>query len=262
LIEEYTQALQSFQAIGDQIVELSKTADKNKKSLAGSNFYGDKFRSLELELAIHRATIERLLQYLDDLPDADTQHILILLNTVSTVKTTAKDRREALHNLKIIIQTKLMPSLQGVKQSLPKSQQVLPLDVVEKTRGYIEQISLQFNGCYEHGWYDACAVMMRKLIEILIIACYENVKHEEEIKGAGGDFLMLSGLVDKVIADSGKYWNLGRETKKALPQIKALGDRSAHTRRYLSTKQDVDKVLNEGFRVAIEDLLNISGYKK
>ena len=103
---------------------------------------------------------------------------------------------------------------------------------------------------------------MRKLIEILIIACYENKSRESEITGNDGNFLMLGNLVDKILSDSGTHWNLGRETKKSLPQIKILGDRSAHTRRYLSTKQDVDKVINTGFRVTVEELLNLTGYKK
>jgi len=38
----------------------------------------------------------------------------------------------------------------------------------------------------------------------------------------------LSGLVDAILAHT--EWNLGRETKAALPLLKPLGDRSARNR--------------------------------
>jgi hypothetical protein len=50
-------------------------------------------------------------------------------------------------------------------------------------------------------------------------------------------------------------WNLGRETKTALPLLKSLGDRSAHNRHYMARKSDVDRVL-PGLRVTVEDLLH------
>ena len=43
----------------------------------------------------------------------------------------------------------------------PQSQQVLPHSIVKNTRGYIEAVVRQINGCYENGWFDACSVMIR-----------------------------------------------------------------------------------------------------
>lgn len=136
--------------------------------------------------------------------------------------------------------------------SQPTTEQVLPLDVVKGTRTYLEQIVNQANGCYEKGWYDACSVMIRKLVEVLIIAVYESKGEADAIK-KDGNFLMLSGLIDDIATRHS--WNLGRETKAALPLLKSLGDRSAHNRHYLARKADVDKVL-PGLRVAVEDLLH------
>lgn len=50
-----------------------------------------------------------------------------------------------------------------------ESEKIIPCSVVRNTRGYIEVIANQINGCYEKGWYDACAVMVRRLIETLIV---------------------------------------------------------------------------------------------
>jgi hypothetical protein len=132
---------------------------------------------------------------------------------------------------------------------------VLPLDVVKGSRGYLQHITIQANGCYEKGWFDACSVMIRKLVEVLIIAVYEAKGEAETIK-RDDNFLMLSGLVDAILERTD--WNLGRETKKALPLLKSLGDRSAHNRYYMARKTDVEQVL-PGLRVAVEDLLHHAG---
>ena len=46
----------------------------------------------------------------------------------------------------------------------PKGEKVLFHTLVKNTRGYIEKIVYQINGTYEEGWYDACGVMIRRLI--------------------------------------------------------------------------------------------------
>lgn len=136
------------------------------------------------------------------------------------------------------------------------TEHVLPFAVVKDTRDYLEQIVNQANGCYEKGWYDACSVMIRKLVEVLIIAVYEKKGEAEAIK-KDGNFLMLGRLVDDILTRAA--WNLGRETKTALPLLKSLGDRSAHNRHFMARKADVDRVL-PGLRVAVEDLLHQAGF--
>ena len=100
--------------------------------------------------------------------------------------------------------------------------------------------------------------MIRKLVENLIIDVYEKHKKEAEIKNKDGDYLMLSGLVNAMIGQP--HWSLQRETKKALPDIKQLGDRGAHNRRYEANRQDIDKIL-PGLRAALDDLLHLAGHK-
>src|SRR5207253_2232378 len=79
----------------------------------------------------------------------------------------------------------------------------------------------QINGCYEHQWYDACSVMVRKLVENLIILAYEGRKQAHEIKN-NGEFLMLNGLITHILTKAA--WNLGRDTKKSLPDVKELAE--------------------------------------
>lgn len=143
--------------------------------------------------------------------------------------------------------------------SKPKSQSIIPHSMVKETRDYIEKIVFQVNGCYENGWYDACAVMMRKLIETLIIECFEANNISDEIKDENSDnFQFLSVLIDKILKK--KTWNLTRNTKKALKDIKKIGDLSAHNRRYISHREDIDKISFD-VRVVLQELLYICKLK-
>ena len=50
---------------------------------------------------------------------------------------------------------------------------MLPIDLFDGTRGYIEKVVLQINASFDASLYDCCAVMCRRLLETLIIECYE-----------------------------------------------------------------------------------------
>jgi hypothetical protein len=74
-------------------------------------------------------------------------------------------------NIQDEIPNRVLPPAEGLE---PKSEQVLPFSVVRGSRGYIEKVVNQVNGCYENGWFDACAVMIRRLVETLIIELLRN----------------------------------------------------------------------------------------
>jgi len=150
-----------------------------------------------------------------------------------------------------------VPPSEGTR---PANEFILPFALVRGTRGYVEKVVNQINGCYEKGWFDGCAVMMRRLVETLIIECFEKHGIANKIKNpVTGDFLYLGDLVDKTLQENA--WNLGRNTKLGLPRLKSIGDQSAHSRRYNAHREDVDKVSND-FRIACEELLYVSGLKK
>lgn len=140
----------------------------------------------------------------------------------------------------------------------PRSQSVLPHALVSGTRGYIERVVYQINGCYENGWNDACAVMMRRLLETLIIECFESAGSADSIKNSNGDFLKLSELINKTL--SGTSWNLGRNTRRALPKLKSVGDLSAHSRRYNAHREDIELLIND-FRVVCQELIYLANLK-
>lgn len=138
------------------------------------------------------------------------------------------------------------------------TQPVIIMSLVRGTRGYIEKIANQINGAYEKGWYDACAVMLRRLIETLIIETFEHHKIETKIQNASGDFLYLRDLIDKTLNE--KTWNLGRNAKQALPKLKDLGDKSAHSRRFVAQRGDIQPLLAD-IRTVVQELLYLSTLK-
>jgi hypothetical protein len=134
----------------------------------------------------------------------------------------------------------------------------LPEAVWQKTRGYLENVCVQLNGCYHYGFHDGAAVMVRRLIETLIIEAYEHLNRQDQIKDTNGHYLMLGDLVGAVLGTNGL--SLGREAKAALQDIKKLGDRSAHNRRFNAVKADLD-LIRSGTRVSSEELINIAALR-
>jgi len=138
------------------------------------------------------------------------------------------------------------------------SQHVIMMSLVRGNRSYITRIANQINGSYEKGWYDACAVMIRRLIETLIIETFEHHKIADKIKGPGGDFLYLRDLVSKTLSEP--TWNLSRNCKAALPKLKDVGDKSAHNRFFVAQRGDIQPLISE-IRTVVQELLFHSGLK-
>ncbi len=238
--------------------DIAKTATKNRRSLSGDNFYGNKFHSSLILLSQSEGKIKKLLG-IAHMEEHEATRLSSCIETIKSTTSKPSQRTEAVKQLRLVCQSELLPRLESVTADpVPETEQVLPMAVVLSTRGYIERVVQQANGCYEHQWYDACSVMIRRLVETLIIELYEAKGKGAEIQDKDRNFLMLGDLVDKVVTDTS--WNLGRETKQTLPLLKSLGDRSAHNRRYLAKKADIDRVLH-GLRVVADDLLHLSGLK-
>ncbi len=141
---------------------------------------------------------------------------------------------------------------------LSVGQRVVPRSVVRGTRGYIEIVVNQINGAYENGWYDACAVMLRRLLETLIIEAFEHHSLAARIKNQSGDILQLGDLVAKCLQETS--WNLSRNCKRAMPRLKDMGDKSAHSRRYNAHRGDIDPLLGD-VRVVMQELVYLASLK-
>lgn len=134
---------------------------------------------------------------------------------------------------------------------------LITLDIIKNTRGYIEKIATQACVCYDMGLYDGCLVMVRKVLETLIIEAFERYSISDKIKGKDGNFLYLSELIPALLSES--KWNISRNATQSIPKIKKLGDLSAHNRRFLAKKDDIDKIKDD-LRIVIEELVHLIDY--
>ncbi len=172
------------------------------------------------------------------------------------MKSIAQEALEIAKRIQADAPVRYVPPSAGTR---PKSQTVLPHALVSNTRGYIERVVYQINGCYEKGWFDGCSVLMRRLIETLVIECFEAYGISQKIKNPGtGDFFNLSELVNCTLRETA--WNLSRNTKRSLPKLKSVGDQSAHSRRYNAHREDIDKLIPD-FRIACQELLYLANLK-
>lgn len=61
-------------------------------------------------------------------------------------------------------------------------------------RDFLDKLILQANNCYENNCYDACATMLRRILEILLILSYRNLGIEDDIKDSSGNYFMLEKI--------------------------------------------------------------------
>ncbi len=154
-----------------------------------------------------------------------------------------------------IADEQLSPPIEGLP---PRTNLVVMKSLTRHTRGYIEKTVDQINGCYENGWYDACAVMIRRLLETLIIEAFEQQKAGHLIQESSGHYKQLGELVDEALNYTG--WKLQRDTEKCLRQLKNVGDMSAHARRFIAHRGDIEKWI-PGLRVTVQEFVYLAGLK-
>jgi hypothetical protein len=157
-----------------------------------------------------------------------------------------------------------LPSgIDGMEPAMNHSLGYLPEAVWIGTRRYIETVCRQINGCVRATYYDAAAVMLRRLLETLIIEAYEYLKREAEIKDGGGtgNYFMLKDLVERACGERGHAGlNLGRDSKATLKDGRDVGNWSAHARRYNAVAADLTRI-QAGVRVAVQELAQIANLK-
>ena len=171
----------------------------------------------------------------------------------------ARNALDAFKQLQQSAEESTQPPLEGTK---PRTARVIDPTLIAGTRGYLEKVADQINGTYENGWYDACAVMLRRFVETLIIETYIEKDMESAIKKTDGDFYSLKRLIDE--ACSGKDLNLSRDTKDILRKLKRLGDRSAHNRRFNAKRSYFDELFEDlhlDMQTLIQDFIHEAGFK-
>lgn len=164
----------------------------------------------------------------------------------------------ALHISKVIHLSTAFPSLNENEEVYVPNDEVIPIGLYKPTRGYIEALGNQINASYTNNLFDGCAVLMRRMLEILLIHSYEKLGIDSTIRHSSGDFKMLGDIIDD--AKTNPTLSLSRNTKANLEDFRNLGNFSAHKIFYTAKRSDIRKVSLE-FRAAIEELLYKGGIK-
>lgn len=129
--------------------------------------------------------------------------------------------------------------------------ELLELKIFYGHTNYLNKLVMQANKCYEEKCYDACATMLRRILEILLIKSYEKLGIKNAIQDANGNYYLLEKICDD--AKNNPTLNLSR-IKNKLDTIRNIGNYAAHRITYNTTKKDIDNIKVD-LRVLLEELL-------
>ena len=226
-------------------VDVAKKAKKHRKSLTGDNFYANKLVEL-------RADATNVFRGITASTAGDVSAMAEMIEQVFSPSVPQRERVKLARELSFSLRTTWHDEQPAPK--VRESDGVFPLSILAKcNRGYLVRIGRQMNGAFQVGWYDACAVMMRRILEIAIIEAFEANSIAHKIKNSDGNYLHLSDLIQRSISES--TWSLSRNSKKFLPQLRDVGHMSAHGRYFHASKEDIEKV-QPGIRIVVEEFLH------
>lgn len=150
------------------------------------------------------------------------------------------------------------PTVGEKSQEVVEHGTILPEADYEKTRGYIERLAKQINATYEHNIFDGCAVIMRRLLEILLILSYQHLRIDAEIKDAVGNYFMLDAIITN--ARQNLTLNLSRNGKASADIFRTLGNFSAHKIEYNCKREYIASEI-PSFRALVSELLHKAGIR-
>src|SRR5438309_8681453 len=198
----------ALEALVQRALELAKKARKYRQNLAGDTFYGNKLAEL-------RADATNAFRDLSSQSAGDVSAMAELIETALSATTPRQDRIAAARELIFSLRT----TWRDATPVHRKEESLFPLAIlVQANRGYLVTVGRQMNGCYAKGWYDACAVMIRRIVEIAIIEAFEAKGIASRIKDASGNYVHLSDLIGHALDEAA--WSLSRNARKYLPQLR------------------------------------------
>ena len=121
---------------------------------------------------------------------------------------------------------------------------------------YIDRIIKQINFTYDNNCYDACAVLLRRLFEILLVLAYQRNGVEQDITNEQGHHFMLEGIVKN--AKTNATLNFSSRVKNNFDTFREVGNNSAHSITYTASKKDIDDI-KIAYRVMLDELYDKAG---
>lgn len=123
-------------------------------------------------------------------------------------------------------------------------------------RPFLDNLIRQINHSYASNCYDAVAVLMRRLFEILLVLSYQHFGIDDQIKDSSGKgYIMLDGIVKN--AQNNQTLKISR-IKSEFDKFRMVGNFSAHSITYTAGKKDIDDI-KINYRVMLEELYSKAG---
>jgi hypothetical protein len=157
--EEATAAIEAFLRQCQAVCNVAKTAAKNRKSLSGDNFYGNKFHDSLIAISQSEFKIKKLIAA-GKLEESEAAKLSSCIETVRSTTAKSTQRTEALKQIRLVCQSALLPRIESMTADpLPETEQVLPMTVIQSTRGYIERVVQLWpsGGCRHSWWWESSA---------------------------------------------------------------------------------------------------------
>jgi len=240
-------AAEKLESLVRLALAVAAKAKKHRQNLAGNTYYGNKLAEL-------RADAANLFRDIESANAGEATAAAELIEAIFSASTIRSDRnaaaREFMYSLRTTFRKADTANESGSLGFFPQS------ILVQTNRSYLVTVGRQMNGSYSAGWFDAGAVMMRRLIEISIIEAFEAKGLASAIKDSNGNYLQLSDLVGHALSQS--VFALSRNVKTSLPSLRDAGHRSAHGRYFHARREDLDK-LQSPCRVVVEEFLHHAG---
>lgn len=116
-------------------------------------------------------------------------------------------------------------------------------------RPFLTRLIQQINFTYGNNCYDACAVLMRRLFEVLLVLSYQNNGIEADITKPDGSHKMLESIVKDAVQN--KTLGVPVRISKNFDSFREVGNNSAHSITYTAGKLDIDNIVRD-YRVIVK----------
>ena len=248
-------AAEEFRDAAKAFAGLLRTAKRNRASLATHRYYAPKARAGLARLRKSFLVLKR------DFPEERFSRVAFQLTTIEPLVSKLVElfpddlgeMAQLIDEINFKTDSDLAAELESplAAPTLSTTAPFLPDDLIDAHHGVHKKILWEANRCYDAACYNACAAMIRRLVEGLIIDAFEHRDIGNKIKH-GNDYVEFGALIGKAAAEP--VLRLTRNTKRVLPELKFFGDLGAHNRMALVRKGDLDR-LHNAIRGAIEEVM-------
>lgn len=135
---------------------------------------------------------------------------------------------------------------------------IVPADLFDNTRPHLQALVAQINGTYRSGFYDACAVMCRRLLNCLLLLAFESAAKGKVIRDASGEYRAFADIIE--LASSSRHIKLARSAAAVMGKMDYVGDLAAHHPTYTIRQKDIDEQ-RLAFHRVISELAQLADIK-